>query len=201
MSTIDSITYLRNTTDKELSEVIGAIPLPKLESTQNVFHDLMSCVLEQQIHYRSSKKIFQRLLDKTAIDILTPANFEELEIVLGTIKLSANKYETLAQVLDLFSEQDLNWQKMEDELVRKKLVKIKGISNWTADMILLYTLERPDIFPADDYHLKQIMTKRYGIDPKSKTKASMKAVAQSWAPHRSTAVRYWLAWKDFHKKK
>jgi DNA-3-methyladenine glycosylase II len=194
--------HLLATSDEQLKEIILAIPLPELESTQNVFHDLMSCVLEQQIHYRSTKKIFQRMLTAAGIDRLSLNNFELLEeMALGNSKLSANKYETIEQVLNLFAENAINWHQLSDEEVRKHLVSIKGISNWTTDMILLYTLKRVDVFPADDYHLQQIMCKLYGIDPKSKTKVGMKAVAEKWAPYRSTAVRYLFAWKDFYKKK
>jgi len=55
--------------DPILKEVIATIPFPQIVSTKNVFHDLMSCVLEQQIHYRSTKKIFQKMLDKSNLVI------------------------------------------------------------------------------------------------------------------------------------
>ena len=57
--------------DDILQDIIHKIDLPKIESTQNVFHDLMSCIIEQQIHYRSTKKIFQKTMDVS--------NFETLE--------------------------------------------------------------------------------------------------------------------------
>ncbi len=44
--------------DPVLEKIIGTVPEPIFESTQNVFSDLMSCILEQQIHYRSTKRIF-----------------------------------------------------------------------------------------------------------------------------------------------
>ncbi|KER10997.1 MAG: hypothetical protein HY22_01135 [[Candidatus Thermochlorobacteriaceae] bacterium GBChlB] len=50
--------------DPMLKKIIGAIPKPVTQSTYDVFFDLMSCILEQQIHYRSAKKIFQKMLDK-----------------------------------------------------------------------------------------------------------------------------------------
>jgi len=45
--------------DPMLEKIIDTIPAPNIESTNDVFFDLMSCVLEQQIHYRSTKRIFQ----------------------------------------------------------------------------------------------------------------------------------------------
>ena len=47
--------------DPVLKKIIETIPEPNIESTNDVFFDLMSCVLEQQIHYRSTKRIFQTI--------------------------------------------------------------------------------------------------------------------------------------------
>jgi DNA-3-methyladenine glycosylase II len=68
------------------------------------------------------------------------------------------------------------------------------------DMILLFTLDRPDIFPADDYHLKVVMTKLYLLNPASRLRAQMMEVANNWSPHRSLAVRYLLDWKKRTRK-
>lgn len=188
--------------DEIIKEVIKTIALPPIASTQQVFHDLMSCVLEQQIHYRSTKKIFQKILTAADLVLLTPDNFQVLEEKsFGTYKLSMQKYETLLQLVTFFKENDIQWQQLEDQEIRKLLLKIKGISNWTVDMILLYTLEREDVFPIDDYHIKQIMTRLYSIGPTEKLRPRMKEIAENWAPYRSLAVRYLLAWKAFHKKK
>ena len=115
--------------------------------------------------------------------------------------MSMNKYETLKRALDFFDENKLNWSEMSDEEVQKILSQIKGIGTWTIDMILLYTLQRPDIFPADDYHLKKIMCNLYDINTTSKIKAQLKAVSEYWSPHKSLAVKHLLAWKAFQKIK
>jgi DNA-3-methyladenine glycosylase II len=62
-------------------------------------------------------------------------------------------------------------------------------------MILLYTLERPDVFPYDDFHVKEIMVRLYRLDPNSRLKAQMLEVASAWGGQRSLAVRYLLAYK------
>lgn len=161
-----------------------------------MFHDIMSCVLEQQIHYRSTKKTFQKMLAVSGLETLTPDNFEQLEERgLATAKLATSKYETIERVRDFFEQSTVAWERLEDDAVRDQLIKIKGVSHWTVDMLLLYTLERDDVFPADDYHLKQIMSQLYPIRPGS-LKADMKKIAEKWSPYRSLAVRYLLAWKD-----
>lgn len=66
-------------------------------------------------------------------------------------------------------------------------------------MVLMYTLNRPRIFPADDFHLKQIMTAVYKLNTKVKLKAQMKAVSAKWSPNESLAVKYLFAWKNHLK--
>ncbi|HEU4470932.1 MAG TPA: hypothetical protein VFR58_07615 [Flavisolibacter sp.] len=170
-------------------------------STENVFHDLCSCIIEQQIHYRSSKYVFQRLMQEAGLDLLTPENFHQMEPVLPSMRLSETKYEALARTHSFFSESKISWQRLSDEEVRRELAQIKGIGHWTVDMILLYTLHRPDIFPTDDYHLTQIMTRLYGLDPKKRLRENMLRIAEGWAGHRSLGVLYLLAWKDQHIKR
>ena len=109
------------------------------------------------------------------------------------------KYETIGRTVDFFENHSLDWPAMNDEEVQRAPSQIKGVGTWTMKMILLYTLKRPDIFPADDYHVKQIMIRLYDIDTTVKVKSQLRAVAEKWSPHKSTGVRYLLAWKNFQK--
>jgi DNA-3-methyladenine glycosylase II len=169
---IDKIQQQLTEQDPILDDIIAQIPFPQIESSQQVFHDLMSCVIEQQIHYRSSKKTFQKIMNASKLDILSVENFHILEEHgLRTVKLNERKYETMFRVVEFFQQNEINWQEKSDEEVREILGQIKGIGQWTTDMILLYTLERENIFPADDYHLRLMMTKLYEIDSSARVKA------------------------------
>lgn len=188
--------------DPVLAQVIQLVPQPEVQSSGNVFMDLMSCIIEQQIHYRSTKKTFAKLLALANLNQLSPANFAVLEEkALHTVKLSAGKYETMQRVLTFFQAEQPAWNDLTNEQVAEKLASIKGIGRWTIDMILLYTLQRPDIFPADDYHLKKIMVPLYALNPNENLKRQMEAIAQHWRPHRSLAVRYLLAYQHGKKTK
>lgn len=70
--------YLQSV-DPILNKVINSVSPPNLISTKNVFHDLMSCIIEQQIHYRSTKRQFQKMLDKAEINELNLNNFSIFE--------------------------------------------------------------------------------------------------------------------------
>ena len=187
--------------DPILEKIIATIPEPKTESTNDVFYDLMSCILEQQIHYRSTKRIFQKMLERADLQTLTLDNFEDFEKkAFVNTKFSANKYETILATLDFFNTNKIEWQTLSDAEISAQLSSIKGIGKWTIDMILLYTLQRPDVFPYDDFHLKEIMVKLYNLDPNVKLKAQMIDISNDWGEHKSLAVKYLLDWKTFNKK-
>ncbi len=187
--------------DPILGKIIGELDEPRVVSTKNVFHDLIGCVLEQQIHYRSTKNLFRKMLERAQIDILTLNNFVLFEEkAFQGISLKASKYETVLSIVAYFSNHHLDWELLSDEEVVKHLTSIKGIGKWTIDMILLFTLERPNIFPYHDFHLKQIMVTQYNLNPNYKLKKQMIAVADNWGEHKSLAVKYLLAWKNFSKK-
>lgn len=177
---------------------------PRVESTHDVFHDLLSCILDQQIHYRSKFNVVTKLTTFLNGVVPTAENlFTISDVQMASLKMSDAKYQTLLRLTEYWQENNLthfDWSTLSDDAVRAKLSEIKGIGIWTMDMILLFTLERPNIFPADDYHLKNLMVQLYGLDPKSKLKSQMLEVAEGWSPYKSLAVKYILAWKDLHKK-
>lgn len=183
--------------DPILRELIACEPIPSIKSTKEVFHDVLSCLIEQQIHYRSTKHVFEKGLAAAGITLLTPDNFAHFEeVALSSLKLSVNKLATISQFVSYWEATEPNFFEQSDEAVRSALGAIKGIGPWTIDMILLYTLERPRVFPVDDYHLKQIMTARYQLDPTKRLTAQMKEIAATWGNHKSLAVLYLLQSKS-----
>lgn len=179
-----------------LAGIIEKIDYPEEYRSNTVFHDLMACVIEQQIPYRSTKKTFEKLLTQANINQLSPDNFYQFErLALHETKLSESKFATIHRILEQWDSFPEDWISLTDDEVRKALQQIKGIGPWTIDMILMFTLNRPDIFPADDYHLKQLLPKMYNLDTSRQLKAQMNKVAENWSPYRSLAVRYLLEWK------
>jgi DNA-3-methyladenine glycosylase II len=106
-----------------------------------------------------------------------------------------HKYETIMLFVAYWRSHSLDFNIMTDATVRAQLAAIKGIEQWTIDMILLYTLQRPNIFPCDDFHLKAIMVKLYGLNPNNKLKAQLLDISEQWANQKSLAVLYLLAAK------
>ena len=138
--------------DSILANIIAQIPEPIIESTNDVFHDMLSCIIEQQIHYRSTKKIFRKALERADTERVTLDNFYLLEEhSLPAIKLSVGKYDTLLAFVEYWNKNTLDFNNLNDAEVVSELSSIKGIGKWTIDMILLYTLQRPVVFPYHDF--------------------------------------------------
>ena len=200
---IDELSFLTKR-DPVLAEIADHCECSIPESTNDIFYDLVTCVLEQQIHYRARGVYVRKFMDvteglwPTAELILTidPHDFAKR-------KIAGNKLKTLQNLAHCWIDHDfdqINWHVLDDDEVRSHLAGIAGIGPWTINMILLYTLQRPDIFDPNDYQLKKVMADSYGLrNDKSLTK-EMTAIAAKWKPYRSSGVFLILAWRNQMKK-
>lgn len=189
--------------DPILADIIARIELPDLEPTRGVYHDLVSCIVDQQIPARTRGTYMKKLTvllkgelpDGNNIYTIQPKEW-------SAAKMAINKYYTLFRMTDYWHEEKMeswDWDKLPDEEIFSRLTSVKGIGPQTGHLILLYSLGRADIFPVGDYHLKQIMEKLY-LKENEKLKHLMLTVAEKWVPYRSVGTRYLLAYKAQMKK-
>jgi len=79
----------------------------------------------------------------------------------------------------------------DDELI-ERLVQIRGVGRWTVEMLLLFTLGRPDVLPVDDFGVRDGYRIAYGL-PEPPTPKELRAYGERWSPYRSVAARYlWM---------
>ena len=86
-----------------------------------------------------------------------------------------------------------------DEELIKELTKIKGVGRWTVEMILIFTLGRPDVFAIDDLGLQQSVISLYKLKKSKTLKKRILKISERWSPNRSLASRYLWAWRDGNK--
>lgn len=86
--------------------------------------------------------------------------------------------------------------KFSDKEVIEELIRIKGIGKWTAEMILLFSFQRPDIFSLGDLGLRTAVANLYKVDRSDIKK--IEEISLKWSPFRSTASRF--LWKSLSKK-
>jgi len=80
---------------------------------------------------------------------------------------------------------------MGDEEIILLLIQVKGIGRWTAEMFLMFCLNRPDVFSHGDLGLKNAIKKWYKLD-KDRHPKKYHRLVESWSPHRTTAARYFV---------
>jgi DNA-3-methyladenine glycosylase II len=83
-----------------------------------------------------------------------------------------------------------------DEEVAVELLQIVGVGQWTAEMLLIFSLGRPDVFSVGDLGIRTAISRLYGIDREDR--AAMAKLAEKWSPYRSLACRY--LWASLENK-
>jgi len=181
--------------DPVLKQLIGAAAPLAFDSSGDVYYDLLSCVADQQIHYRlRTRQAFDRLLTLFPGGYPHPAQLLRLpeDEVLG-IKISGRKYETIRNLATQWLNADwaeTDWESLPDAEIRERLGTLPGIGPWTIDMVLLFTLQRPDIMPMADFQLKKRAAELYNLPDDKTLPERLNAIARTWAPYRSLACRY-----------
>lgn len=113
---------------------------------------------------------------------------------LRALGLSGQKVTYIAALAEAWSTQAKlhRLEELEDEEVVRALTAIKGIGEWTAQMFLLFTLRRPDVFAPRDLGIKKAMERLYGLSMASSDR-ELVAFSERWSPYRSLACRH--LWK------
>ena len=188
--------------DKKLWKIIEKQEKYILQKRNHVHLEICSSIISQQLSTKVAAVIYGRFLalfpqkNPSAKEIVA-IPFEQLR----SIGLSNAKANYVLNVCHFFIDQkltDAKLHKMDDEELIEYLVQIKGIGRWTAEMILMFTLGREDVFAVDDLGIQQAMTKLYKLDPENKKemKGKMILISQKWKPYRTYACRYLWGWKD-----
>lgn len=196
--------------DAVLRPLIDELPYPdKRVHLSEVYPALLRSVVGQQVSTRAAAAIYGRFLelfdlpadDRTASpapEVLAKADREALR----GVGLSYSKADYVRNVATYFVEHpgaEGRLASLSDEDAIAELTSIKGIGRWTAEMMLLFALGRPDLLPLDDLAVYQSMIELYELppdDPKRVLKARMTAIAEAWRPYRSHACLYLYAWRN-----
>lgn len=188
--------------DKKLKKLIDSQPPFILKKRNKVYLRLCSSILSQQLSTTVAKVLFKRFLElyngkePTAKQILgTPAE------TFRNIGFSNAKASYVHNVCRFFIDSkitDAQLHKMSNKEVIDLLTQIKGVGKWTAEMILMFTLGRQDVFAMDDLGLKQSVIKLYNIKETDKKLLYQKIekISLKWSPYRTYASRYLWSWKD-----
>jgi DNA-3-methyladenine glycosylase II len=200
MTSDDAITFLRK--DPALAGIIDIVGEYELKKKNRHFAVLVESIISQQLATSAADAIFKRfkgLYPKfpTASDILATKKSK-----LRTVGLSGMKIEYLRDLAKHVEEGKLNMRtisRMSDEDVIIHLTQVKGIGRWTAEMFLIFSLGRQDIFPVGDLALRKGVQMLFSLPEMPKPKEAEK-LGQKWKPYRTAATWYlWKSLRQFNK--
>ena len=189
--------------DERLKEIIPLVTLPALETNNDVYLDLMSSVVSQQLSVKVADIIFDRFINLFPECDPRPERLVEMDLEeLRKCGLSYQKGGYLKNIaahwVEHHSKGMKDWLSMTDEEIIADLTSIKGVGRWTVQMILMFKLGHLDVFPIDDLGIRQGMVKMYGLEELSGKGllAELARIAEGWRPYRTVACRYVWRWKD-----
>jgi len=157
----------------------------------DLYAALAGSIVSQQLSTKAADTIWERLKVACRGEV-TPEAIKKLRVpTMRKAGLSAAKSKTLKELslaildgrLDL-----LSLRKVPEAEAIEKLSEIWGIGTWTAEMFLMFALEREDVFSSKDLGLMRAIEQLYGVPPNSKPQV-YEAIAVTWSPHRTFASR------------
>ncbi|MEO5739441.1 MAG: DNA-3-methyladenine glycosylase [Vicinamibacterales bacterium] len=168
----------------------------------DVFCGLVEAIVSQQLSTRAAATIYGRLRalleDRGAP---TPEALTGLsDDALRGVGLSRQKLGYMRDLSRKMLDGSINTaglQGMSDDEIVAELTKIKGIGRWTVEMLLIFRLTRPDVFPAGDLGIVKAVQKAYNLRKIPDVKR-LHAIAERWRPYRSVAS--WYLWASLENR-
>lgn len=184
--------------DPIMAQAIARVGPCTLEPNPNVFEALVDSIISQQISVRAADAIMARLraaLPAGSAGSITPQALLPLEQeALRAVGLSTPKARYVRDLTERVTGGQLNLERLielDDEAVIDELIVVKGIGRWTAEMILIFSLGRPDVLPVDDLGLLEGVREAYGLETRP-TPKEMRERGEIWRPYRTIAT--WYMW-------
>ena len=193
----DGINYL-SSLDKNLSKFLKQFDVPVLPIEEDYFWSLTRSVIYQQISSKAAKKISDRYLKlfnkgskMSPIDVIK-IDIEKIQNV-GISRQKSGYIKNIANAFDEGFVDETELHRLSDKEITDQLVKIKGVGRWTAEMFLIFTLRRPDVFPVTDLGVQKGFQIYYDLDELPSIDM-MNEKSENWKPYRTIMSLYlWFA--------
>ncbi|MBP9215467.1 MAG: DNA-3-methyladenine glycosylase 2 family protein [Chitinophagaceae bacterium] len=187
--------------DKKLSICLGT-DLHELALQKNIAVRLMASIMSQQLNTKVAQVIYTRFLNlynqkEPKPQQVLDTSFDQLR----GIGLSNAKVNYVQNVATFCIEQkitDKKLQQLSNEEIVELLTQIKGVGKWTVEMLLMFSLQREDVFAVDDLAIQQAMIKLYKLDTSNRKqlKEKMIQISNKWSPYKTYACLHLWKWKD-----
>jgi DNA-3-methyladenine glycosylase II len=168
----------------------------QLRPNPDRFGLLVRAIIGQQISTKAAASILARLRTMVGVP-LEPKRILALdEATLRQAGLSARKASYIRELAAAVSDRGLHLGRIglsKNQTIIERLTQVKGIGRWTADMFLIFALNRPDVLPVTDLGIR-VALRRYFELPDLPAPAQCEQLADPWRPYRTVAM--WYLWRD-----
>lgn len=189
--------------DTTLKPIIASITFDwqKDLASNDIYLDLLKSIMSQQLSVKAANTIIDRFIQIFPKKYPTPKKLIQMTTDdLRKVGLSRQKANYVINVAQFFIAEKAfkkDWSSMTDEEIINYLTQIKGVGKWTSQMILIFSLNRPDVFPENDLGVVESMRSIYDLNlDKKALKAECISIAKNWSPYRSYGARFMWAWRD-----
>ena len=175
---IDIATRLRRRSEERPADAYGA---------------LLRAIVGQQLSTKAARTIYLRVLD--LFDGKTPAPEQLLDATVEDLRgagLSGRKVEYIRDLASHVLSGELELDRLDqlsDEEAIEEIVAVRGLGQWTAEMFLLFHLERPDVLSGGDLGIRKAIQIEYGLE-EMPSPTRVIEIGEPWRPHRSLASLY-----------
>jgi DNA-3-methyladenine glycosylase II len=187
--------------DKKMSKVMEKTRPYAPKKEKDLYYVLLRSIAGQQLSVKAAATIWERFLG------LFPKKYPEPKLLvkmsdtkLRAVGFSYQKAGYLKNIARFNIENKIDHVslgKMNDEEIIEYLTQIKGVGKWTVEMLLMFALARPDVFPSGDLGIVNGMKKIYKLREEGKElKRKCEQIALKWEPYRSHACFYIWPYKD-----
>jgi DNA-3-methyladenine glycosylase II len=175
--------------DRELATVIECYGYPPMWTRPNSFETLVHFILEQQVSLASALAALEKR--RARIRLITPERILQLsDGELRECYFSRQKIIYVKALVKAINDGQIDLKEMEtftDDMVREKLITLKGIGHWTVDVYLMFVLRHADIFPVGDLAVRKAVIAVKGL-AKDSSKEEILDIAEIWKPYRTVAA-------------
>lgn len=187
--------------DPTLAGVMRSIGPFTLKADPGGYEILVRSILSQQISMAAARTIRGRLQGLLPNGKMTARNIDALsDDQLQSVGVSRQKQTYLRHLTSCTLDGTINFRriaKKSDEKAIEELIQVKGIGRWTAQMYLMFSLGRIDVFAPDDLGLRNAIERLYEL-PEKPSRSQLEHHAEKWRPFRTIAS--WYLWRSLEQK-
>jgi len=182
--------------DPVLATVFDRCPPVQPSPHEDIYLALLRSIVSQQISTKAAAAIWRKFQG-----LFSPDGYPEPLAVLAlsdeelrAVGLSRQKASYLRAIADFAQRDQLDFQhisSLDEEGLTRHLTSIRGVGRWTAQMIQMFALDQPDVFPEGDLGIQNAMRRLYGLEETGRALLSrMTQIAEAWRPYRTLAAKY-----------